>query len=135
VHHGNLELRTLVSNTTTSLTLAISWWVTKLLTVSMHQQIHNCRHIKYQWIQIKNCAHSKSTTGTTASNDRLLYLYLYFQSDVLNNTNIKDFLYTLKCHQKLKNTCCYKNLPYKITTECTKKDKQMCTANFWVDKR
>jgi len=64
-----------------------------------------------------------------------MYLYLYFHSDVLNNTNIKDFLYTLKCHQKFKNTCCCKNLPYKIIKECTKEDKQMCTTNFWVDKR
>jgi len=32
-------------------------------------------------------------------------------------------------------TCWRKNLPHQITTECKKKDKQMCTTNFCVDKR
>lgn len=59
----------------------------------------------------------------------------FFISDVLNNTNIKDFLYALKCHQKFKNyiytfTTFCRNLAWKIpTSACTKKDQHMCTTN------
>jgi len=134
VHHGNLELRTLVSNTTTSPN-SCNLSFTKLLIVPMHHQIQNCRNIK------QNTSGYKSKT-VHIPNPQLAQLQVttdcrtcIFISDVLNNINIKDFLYTLKCHQKLKNTCFCKNLPYKITNRMYKETQANVYNNFWVYKK